>query len=159
MDLRIKVGEAISHPSGYQVDSQIENLDELALSEIKVAPEQKLAYRLMRIPDGLALLINDQSLKVEVTCQRCLENYSTELSIDDAEAIFYQQIPEDNVDPEDCFMIEHKHMEIDLEPFLSEIIQLSLPDRLVCREDCSGIDYNGGSQSQNQPNPFRELLG
>jgi len=70
------------------------------------------------------------------TCDRCLEDYSREITLT-AEHIF-RVIPAQR-DDDEIIEIPADATEIDLTPFLEELLILEHPIKMLCKEDCKGL--------------------
>ncbi len=70
-------------------------------------------------------------------CDRCLTEYSADFSAKQRQ-VFHLGIQQEPVDDE-IEELPANATEIDLNPFLREIVLLNKPVKMLCREDCKGI--------------------
>lgn len=77
------------------------------------------------------------STVIELNCGRCLENFNYVLEFDFNED--YYPVKEENKLLEDEEGIPFTGEEINLEPEIKANIQLSIPMRQVCSEECQGL--------------------
>ncbi len=94
---------------------------------------------IMRIEDGFNVRIFDAKLKIKQKCEKCLASYTQEIQIDSVERQFYIDQPEHFDDPNDTFLIDKKHLTLDVSEMLRQEIILHFPSNLVCSSHCKGI--------------------
>lgn len=94
---------------------------------------------LMRIPDGIAVLTDDLSLKINLDCGRCLEKYTATIHIPPTEREFYLKKPQDLSDQEDIYLIDPKKLTLDLREMLRQEILLHFPLIPLCSNHCKGL--------------------
>lgn len=92
-------------------------------------------------------------------CARCLGGFELPLSekfrlflrppAEDEGEPEYEEIPEDDPDAVDLYPLEG-HV-VDLGSVLQEQIELALPYRYLCREDCRGLCGGCGADLNNEP--------
>lgn len=71
---------------------------------------------------------------LSATCDRCADDFSREMNVPVDHILVSELNDEDN---DEFIMVEG--MRLDLEQLVMEDIYLSLPMRLLCKEDCKGI--------------------
>jgi uncharacterized metal-binding protein YceD (DUF177 family) len=78
-----------------------------------------------------------------------------------AELIYYQVLPDEEEDQDyDYELIDRKRNEINVKQFLTEAVQISLPEKMLCKPDCPGIVYKKESKAASAgQNPFAQLKG
>jgi uncharacterized protein len=123
----------------------------LAVSRLPLGEEREARaiegdIKLLRLSEGL-LVTGAARATVELTCVRCLEEFSQRLDIELEEefrpsldmasgnAIAYRG---DDADA-DYFLIDENHV-LDLSEALRQAVWLAAPMMPLCREDCPGIE-------------------
>lgn len=97
-------------------------------------------------------------------CVRCLDPVPMDLDIPIHEC--YEQSGQNTMTENDCY--SYQRSVIDLIPALRDNLVLSVPQRILCREDCKGICPECGvhlnqktcgcsQKGLNQENPFSQL--
>lgn len=88
--------------------------------------------------------------KVMLRCSRCLAE--TELGIESSFTMFYTKatpgFPQDEeveLAEEDLIAVTYEGDEIDFAPEIAEQVQLEIPVKPLCREDCRGLCTNCGA--------------
>lgn len=133
--MKINVG-SIKETLGAKMDieSSIElETTEIQGQEIKFVKPCELELMVINT-DEEYVLSGPGKVTVKVACNRCLEEFETQLEFD-----FNAQIPKEEVEND----------EIDLEDDLWESIRLALPMQLICDEDCQGLCPSCGTNLNN----------
>lgn len=121
----IKVGELLNSHLGTKFEKQIPiNLDKV--DDFTLDKGQKIDIEIYRVPHGLAVIIPIQEVYGKAVCARTLKLFETNFLTSQTETHFYIEEPEDP-DLEDFEYIDHKNMQVDLEPCINEAILLSIP--------------------------------
>ncbi len=91
-------------------------------------------------------------------CDRCLSDFSKDISVDYRMAYVYEIKGSDGVgraeNPEagdEVTVIQESANEIDIAEDVREYILLSVPMKLLCREDCAGLCGKCGANLNNGP--------
>jgi len=93
----------------------------------------------MRIQEGLNIVVKDTEISIQFECEKCLKSFTTPIKIDFFEKQFYLNRPKKIQDPFNLFLVDKKHLTIDItEPLRQEII-LHFPTNQVCSTHCKGI--------------------
>jgi uncharacterized protein len=98
--------------------------------------------RMRRTNQGL-LVDGRVDLTVELTCNRCLEQFEQPLHILFTEQFFptvdvVSGIPLPSFDEDEIFPIDDHH-HVDLTEAIRQHVLLELPMSAICREDCAGL--------------------
>jgi uncharacterized protein len=80
----------------------------------------------------------DLSTVSHLTCDRCLSDFDTKIN-EKIELLFYLGIKDLETDEEDIIHLSPEIKEIDIDPYIREILILVLPMKQLCNEDCRGI--------------------
>ncbi|PKL36715.1 hypothetical protein CVV38_02315 [Candidatus Peregrinibacteria bacterium HGW-Peregrinibacteria-1] len=123
---------------------------------------------IMRIEKSLNVIIRDfETTIVFPSCSRCLQEFTLPIKIEHAERQFYIKEPQDLDDPNDFYLVDLKHQQIDISEMLRQEIILHFPTFLVCSNSCKGIcDQCGNDRNQKDcdcqqievtNNPFSQL--
>lgn len=83
---------------------------------------------------------------LKLTCDRCAAEFDRKFSIP-CEHILVTQVNDDSND--ELIVVDSLHF--DLEPLVTEDILLSLPTKVLCREDCLGICHRCGKDLNDGP--------
>lgn len=83
---------------------------------------------------------------LKLTCDRCAAEFDRKFSIP-CEHILVTQVNDDSND--ELIVVDSLHY--DLEPLVTEDILLSLPTKVLCREDCLGICHRCGKDLNDGP--------
>ena len=78
------------------------------------------------------------SVKARMQCDRCLEDFITQLKAP-LEEEYYLLSEEEESSPSDYDKATYKNNTIDITPLVEEAILLSIPMRPLCKEDCQGL--------------------
>ena len=106
---------------------------------IKTKSNVRGKLEIMKIDEGVNAKFEDVEVKVEFECEKCLKGFTEKISVEAEERQFLSEAPEKTEDPNDLFIIDMKHYQIDLtEPLRQEII-LHFPSIRVCSSGCLGI--------------------
>jgi len=106
-------------------------------------------------PDGGYLLRAQISYEQTLACQRCLAEV-TEPVAEDVELLVLSHDPgaeeeERELEEKDLGVVVVKGEELDLGPVLLEQIQLNVPMRPLCREECAGLCPTCGADLNQGP--------
>lgn len=95
---------------------------------------------------GIVSLVAEAEFTLNLTCDRCAAPFSRDFSVP-LEHILVTETNDENND--DFIIIDSFHY--DLEPLVTEDIILSLPTKILCKEDCLGICHRCGKDLNNGP--------
>ncbi|MBI4235037.1 DUF177 domain-containing protein [Candidatus Peregrinibacteria bacterium] len=136
--LKFKISELIEKPIG---TSQVYSFDlPVRFIDFDVKKKLKGKVEIMRIEDGFNACVTDLKLTVEFACVKCLRKFSKNIEIPHAERQFYFTREKAlNFDPFDIYVVDQKHMEIDLSEMFRQEIILHFPVDQVCSSSCKGL--------------------
>lgn len=72
------------------------------------------------------------------TCDRCLEDFETDIS-SSYHVVYVSDGPPDGVDEEEVQLLSPEASTIDIGEDVRQFTILSLPPKMLCREDCAGL--------------------
>ena len=93
---------------------------------------------------GIVSLIAKAEFTLNLTCDRCAAPFSRDFSIPVEHILVTETNDETN---DDFIVIDSFHY--DLEPLVTEDIVLTLPTKVLCKEDCLGICHRCGKDLNN----------
>jgi uncharacterized metal-binding protein YceD (DUF177 family) len=132
----IKVGPVWNGGSGATFKEQIEAQPDLGM-EIKLLKPLTADIMIVRMKKGISVVLSNLE-----TCSRCLDNFSEKLKIASAEAHFYEEAPQKEIDMLDAYLVQTRDMSIDLTDAIRQEIILHFPMIPVCSERCKGLCSN-----------------
>jgi uncharacterized protein len=144
--LRISVSEILGRPGEYRdviVDAPVPDVA-TALAHIDQKPVHA-ELRLESVVEGV-LVTGPVRAPMVLECARCLEEFSSVLSVNVCELFAG---PGHAADDDDAYSVDTD--EIDLEPMLRDALALEMPLNPLCRSDCKGYcphcgaDLNAGT--------------
>ncbi|NIA02511.1 MAG: hypothetical protein GWP15_03945 [Nitrospirae bacterium] len=106
---------------------------------IEVKSDIKGTVEFMRIDEGFNVSVQNMEIKVGLNCEKCLKPISQTVKIAHIEKNFLLHEPEKINDLNDLYLVETKHMTIDLTEALRQEIILHFPAVQVCSTGCKGI--------------------
>ena len=139
--MKVRLDEIGDEPFTWDVREEIPAV-ELERDELVALAPVHWRGRIRRLDLGFLL---DARLSTEQTlqCQRCLEPVTEPV---EADVELLVQPPDENLavgevelDEEDLGVYVLEGEELDLDPLLVEQLQLAVPMRPLCREDCAGL--------------------
>ncbi len=161
--MRFNVAQLLKEPVGstrkYHLAEDIQDLGE----EVKLTHPIEGAIRLIHTTEGV-LVSGQLYTKVELTCSRCLESFSTPVNFT-LEEEFRPIIdirtgaklpPADGED--EATLIDGQHI-MDLLEVMRQDILLALPPRSLCKPDCAGLCSQCGQNLNEGPCTCEQPLG
>jgi uncharacterized protein len=133
-ELRVSVSEILGRPGEYRsliVQAPVAGVA-TALAHIDQAPVHG-TLRLESVVEGV-LVTGRVEAPMVLECARCLERFSSELSVEICE--LYVGPGHEGPVEDDAYLVEDA--EIDLEPMLRDTLALELPLNPLCRAGCKG---------------------
>lgn len=106
--------------------------------------------QVMKVENGLNASVTDVELDVEFECEKCLKKFTKTIKIDQSDRHFYLNKPKDFKDIADLFLIDKKHLKIDLSDMLRQEITLHFPANQVCSDGCKGICHLCGNNKNEK---------
>lgn len=143
MALRVQVSDLLAKPGSVRREAVSLDLD-FALPNARVSDEVLAELQLRSISDGVVLRGQAEAV-VELTCTRCLTEWSETLEVP-LEAVF-REAP---VDEDDELPVEPGGW-IDVEPVIHDEVSLAIPAKPVCRPDCAGLCPTCGTDLNVDP--------
>lgn len=135
--LKFKISHLLDKPIGesetYKFKGPAKFEDFKAKSDISGKVE------IMKIKNGFNIVVYNAEIEVQCECEKCLKPIIETIETEKFERQFYINEPSIAQDPADLFMVETKHMTIDLKEALRQEIILHFPPNLVCSTSCKGI--------------------
>ena len=102
--------------------------------ELQFPKPVSLRGRLYRIEEGVIFFSGDLSVSLITACSRCLEPVKIE-EVYDFDEIVYAPGREEDYD----LIMEPEGQELDLKVFIENLLDLKLPLRFLCDEECKGL--------------------
>ncbi len=84
------------------------------------------------------------STRMHLTCDRCLAEFDEDF-LEMFDILFHIGQDELNIDEENVVALLPDQKEIDLTSYIQETLILSIPMKVLCRDDCKGICPNCGA--------------
>lgn len=143
MPLRFQISDLLAHPGQARRESAVVGVH-VALSNASVHGDVEVSVDLRSLTDG-AVVRGIARTVVDVTCIRCLTEWSEPLEIS-VESVFRT-----HPDDEDDELPVDPGGWIDLEPVIHDEVALALPTRPLCRQDCLGLCPTCGNDLNVDP--------
>lgn len=99
--------------------------------------EAKVYLILTNIGKGKVLIKGLGNLDFTLSCDRCLKDVDTVVSLDFEREVYAPELLEDDDMREDQHFVTD--YELDVEALLREELQMAWPSKILCDEDCKGI--------------------
>ena len=132
--MRIDISEILVDRVGARVDLEVD-LESHQLSEDVSVSYLKGTLHLWRTTEGIWVR-GSLAAGVDLQCVRCLASCAQVVEIELDERFRFPPIPASEADT--VYPIEPDHR-IDLTPALRELVIVSTPMHVLCREDCAGL--------------------
>jgi len=117
------------------------------LEDVRLKEAAEVTLSLEHTEKGKALIKGFGTMILEGACSRCLEPVPVSLPLDFCRIVYAPEaIPDEEQKEEQQFLTEY---ELDAKGLILEELCLSVPVKLLCREDCRGICKKCG-QNLNQ---------
>jgi len=138
---------ALSKSGTYESQLQIP-AQELGLSQ--AFPEQQASLGLRLEAMGTSILARGQvSALAHLTCSRCLSDFDLPIKADFAFQFEPGPAPEGSEEGDGCIAFEGE--DLPLGEQLRQELELELPFRPICREDCQGLCLGCGADLNQGP--------
>ncbi|MDD3861355.1 MAG: DUF177 domain-containing protein [Candidatus Gracilibacteria bacterium] len=111
----------------------------VSLEGLKFKKAIKGKVEIMKIEEGFNVKVSDFEAKIEMTCDKCLALYGENIKVDFAERIYFLNRPSETIDPEDLFLVDKKHLSVDISEMIRQEIILHFPITPVCSKSCKGL--------------------
>lgn len=136
---KIAVSELLFSHIGTKTNIEVElpPLDENP--EITIDKGQFLEFEGMKIENGIYFYPLTHEVAYKYHCSKCLKEVKSKIQIRPLEKQYYIDKPDDL--DEDLFdYIDKKHFDINMIPFIEELVYLSIPTILTCGDSCPGLE-------------------
>lgn len=121
-----------------ELDLDKEDFDQLVLTD-----DVQAKLTLMRLDEGISMLIDELNTKVKVDCVRCGKEVSVPLTTSGGEWLFYEKEPRDMDDQNEFLLIDKDKFEIDpISPLRQELL-LAMPEAPHCKKECKKFEESG----------------
>ena len=107
--------------------------------DISTKSNIKGKVEIMKIEDGMNAALSEVEIDVEFPCEKCLKPFVETIKPGYFEKQFLFDPPGKVEDQNDLYLVEKKHMTIDLNEALRQEIILHFPINQVCSTRCKGI--------------------
>jgi len=115
-------------------------LESEEFEDLKVSNPISAKLELIRVEEGIALLVKELASTVDQECVRCQKAISVQVLIGEGEWLFYDQRPKDYDDENEFLFIDREEFEIDVVDPLRQEILLNLPVAPRCKGECASFD-------------------
>lgn len=95
--------------------------------------------KIMRIEEGVNVELKEAKLKISLNCDRCLKKITYLITLEPTERQFLFEKPGEIDDINDLYLIDKKHLNIDLTEMMRQEILLHFPINPVCSLHCKGV--------------------
>lgn len=112
------------------------------LSQINLMSPVKADLMMIRMKDGVAVVLDNLHTTVEIECARCLTKYQQSVSAAQTEIHFLSSKTVEQPDDTDYYPINLKDLSIDLTEAIRQEIILHFPLIPVCSKSCKGLCPN-----------------
>jgi len=147
--LRFDIGQFLEKPTG---TSEIFSFETpFVLIESGEEHQLKGRVKIMKVEEGFNANVIEAKIPADFSCHRCLKSFTKDVEIEDVEREFMWNEPREIKDPFDVYLVDKKHMVIDISELLRQEIILHFPQNPVCYIGCKGICPSCG-QDRNDKN-------
>lgn len=134
----VKIGQIWNQGQGATFKDSFEVNPDLG-NEIPLNQDIKADLTLIRMKDGVVAILTDLTTSLNLTCSKCLDDFSFPIAVSTAEREFLASAPNRNYDSMEVFLINPNDMSIDLTETLRQELLLHFPMIPVCSERCKGL--------------------
>ena len=133
----------LGHSELYTFDGPVE------FEDLVVKGDLNGKIELMRTDKGINAEVTEMEATAVLKCEKCLSDFEFPVKIESMSREYLLKEPEIIEDPNDIFLIDKKHLNIDLKEMLRQEIILQFPAIPVCYERCKGIcAHCGGNKNK-----------
>lgn len=151
-DSIVNVAELLSLHTGESEFTSVPLPPEILANQVAKHDLERVELQVIRIPDGVAAIVQPQSYTFTAECDRCLKPTTVEAKLAEVEQHYYIRSTDPEDLTEDCEFIDVKFQTINVDSLLAEGVMYAFPDKILCKPDCTGIDYQtGGKEPENKP--------
>jgi uncharacterized protein len=83
-------------------------------------------------------------VKLHFTCDRCLDEFESEIQ-DNFKIIYLSNAEDEILDSDNVYSLKYEQVEIDLTQDFLDYINLSIPKKNLCDEECKGLCSHCGA--------------
>lgn len=151
--MKIRLDRVVDEPLDWQTTLTFE-VAELGHEDIVAVGDVDCRGRLTPTPPDI-LLQASLSYVQTLRCNRCLESFEMPMSSEIGLILQIRETPkatqEVRLEEKDLGFLELNEPEIDLRSLVNEQLQLGLPMKPLCREDCAGLCGRCGADLNHGP--------
>lgn len=150
----VKIGQVWNDGRGATFKDELKDSPFLG-SDIELAEPITAEFTVIRLKDGLSVLLDNLHTSTDLVCSRCLKGFNHSIDVKNIERLFYAEPPGRDYDAMEVFLIDKQDMAVDLTEMLRQEMLLQFPMIPVCSERCKGlcpdchIDLNTTSKHQS----------
>lgn len=146
-DIKHIANKGIGAKEAYSFDLPI------GIDEIKTLSNLSGSVTIMKLEDRFLVELQDLRLAVEPTCVRSLKPFRYEIHIPSATREFHIDLPTEFIDINDLFLIDKKHLQVDLNEMIRQEINLHFPSVPVHYEGSDELinNYQNEEPAENKP--------
>ena len=140
LDLRaLLAGECRTVPVQFELAMETDSHDHFSgLTDIRFDSPVSVVGTITNTAGYIRMLLN-LSVRYTATCARCLEDVPGSFSFDVERTVIPSRMKDDFTEDriDELVIVEDGFLDVD--ELLLEVLELSLPFRFLCREDCRGL--------------------
>ena len=134
----VKIGQVWNDGRGATFKDELSDSPNLG-EGIELAEPITAEFRVIRLKDGLSVLLENLHTSTDQVCSRCLKEFNYSIDVKTTERLFYADPPGRYYDAMEVFLIDKQDMAIDLTEMLRQEMLLQFPMIPVCSERCKGL--------------------
>lgn len=134
----IKIGPVWNGGRGATFKDEIDATPNLS-AQIKLLSPITADLMMIRMKEGVSVVLSNWHTSAELPCARCLEKYKQAIDIKQLEVHFFSATAKDQLGDSDQLLINVKDLTIDLTEAIRQEIILHFPMIPVCSKRCKGL--------------------
>ncbi|MFC1656160.1 DUF177 domain-containing protein [Patescibacteria group bacterium] len=109
--------------------------------EDNIKPKSRITadVTLMKVQEGIHVLIENMQLSLEVECSKCTTGFVQKIAMESTERVYFSEGEKEDSDMFDLFYVNKKALTVDIEDFLRQEIILHFQTIPVCSKSCKGL--------------------
>lgn len=107
--------------------------------ELPLRSEVHVKGRLLRVQEGISLILDEVSTSYEADCVVCQKSLSLVLNTVPSEWLFYEKKPRNFDDPNELVLLDMKYFTLDPTDVLRQEIVLNMSDAPRCPKACGSF--------------------
>lgn len=145
--LVFKIGSLAKKPIGTRETFNLQVNESFETKEFTLAAPLDVDITLTKTDTSIHVQAENIQTTAQANCIRCLEPVATPIAIASTERNFLFKQPDDNDvdDTQDIFLVETKHLEIDLTEMMRQEIILHFEPFPLCSPACKGVCLTCGA--------------